>query len=164
MAYATGTPPPGLPQKCTCSKELSLEHVLSCNPSRTLARHNMLQARLVGFAREQGVATSQNVRQTIDEGRRVEPDIIFLFPGRPLETDVTVVNPCCPTNRFFTLSKPLHAIHVAERTKKRKYEDQARARGHDFVPLAFGTHGGMADDVGNLLRKLAMGHRDRHGA
>ena len=61
------------------------------------------------------------------------------------------------------LSKPLHAIHVAERTKKRKYEDQARARGHDFVPLAFGTRGGMADDVGNLLRKLAANTNGAQG-
>ena len=65
------------------------------------------------------------------------------------------MNPCCPSNRRGTLTNTQHAILEAEKLKRRKYEGQAQARGHEFMPLAFGTHGDMAGEVGILLRKLA---------
>ena len=49
----------------------------------------------------------------------MEPDIIFFFPGeRPVETDVTVVNPCCPSNRRGTLTNTQHAILEAEELRE----------------------------------------------
>ena len=162
LTYATGAPMTDLPNKCTCSRLLSLEHAVHCDTAK-LAKHNMLQARLVAFAREQAVPTQQNVRLTINDAKnRQEPDIIFYLP-RPLETDVTVVNPCAPTMLMKTINKPGSAMGIRAQRKDNKYLDAAQKRGHDFVALAFETHGRMGQEVLDLLAKLAANTADEAG-
>jgi hypothetical protein len=153
LAYATGATLPGLPQQCSCRvNKLTLEHAVTCGTEK-LTRHNMLQARLVAFAREQGVTVEQNRRLTVEDAKECqEPDIIFHFGAhRPLETDVTVVNPCAPSK----LNRKRPAGEEAGQAKRRKYEQQAEQRGHRFAPLAFETHGEMSDDVISLIGQFA---------
>ena len=99
VAYATGLTPPYMPDQCSCKEgqPLTLEHSVHC--LEKLTRHNMIQGRLVSFAREHGVATEQNTRLTFEDCKeRKEPDIVF-YPGicPPIQTDVTVINPCAPS-------------------------------------------------------------------
>ena len=104
LQYATRAPPPGLPKNCSCHATMSLEHAVHSDTAK-LQRHNMLQHRLVAFAREQAVTTAQNVRLSLVEAKKKqEPDIIFYFRPKPLETDVTVVNPCAPSKLLQTLA------------------------------------------------------------
>ena len=91
VAYATGLIPPYMPDQCSCKEgqPLTLEHSVHC--LEKLTRHNMIQGRLVSFAREHGVATEQNTRLTFEDCKeRKEPDIVF-YPGNcpAIQTDVT---------------------------------------------------------------------------
>ena len=117
----------------------------------------MIQGRLVSFAREHGVATEQNTRLTFEDCKeRKEPDIVF-YPGicPPIQTDVTVINPCAPS--WLSRSSGSHnwAIKTAMARKTKKYRASARAMGHSFTPLAFETHGKMDREVKNLLLRFA---------
>ena len=163
VAYATGCELPELPRECTCAcKNLTVEHLVHC--AGKLHRHNMIQRRLVAFAREQGYTVQQNERLRIEDTKEMqEPDIIFYGGAKPLETDVTVVNPCAPSKITRTASNPDSAINTANTNKKRRYDRQAQARNNDFAPLAFETHGAMAEEVHNLLQKLAAKTRGVHG-
>src|SRR4051812_1025632 len=90
---------------------------------------NLMQHRLVAFAREQAVTTQQNVRLSIhDTPAKQEPDVVFYFSPKALETDVTVVNPCAPSKLMHTISKPGSALRSRCEDKNRKYLDQARLR------------------------------------
>jgi hypothetical protein len=163
LQYATRAPTQGLPFKCSCHSLLSLEHAVHCDTAK-LQRHNMLQHRLVAFAREQAVTTAQNVRLSIMEARKKqEPDVIFYFAPKPLETDVTVVNPCAPSRILQTLSKAGSAVRMRCDAKNKKYLEPARERGHEFAPLGFETHGRFTKQVVNLLTKLAGNTPDNIG-
>ena len=130
LQYATRAPTPGLPQFCSCHRILDLEHAVHCDTAK-LQRHNMLQHRLVAFAREQHVATKQNERFSLEHARtRQEPDIVFYFGAETWETDVTVVNPCAPTRLLLTLNKPGAALAARCREKNRKYLPGATSRSH----------------------------------
>ena len=112
LQYATRAPTPGLPKNCSCHATMSLEHAVHCDTAK-LQRHNMLQHRLVAFAREQAVTTAQNVRLSLVEAKKKqEPDIIFYFRPKPLETDVTVVNPCAPSKLLQTLARADSAMQA----------------------------------------------------
>ena len=163
VTYATGCELPGLPKECVCAcKNLTVEHLVHC--AGKLHRHNMLQRRLVAFAREQGFTVQQNERLTIEDIKeKQEPDIIFYGGVKPLETDVTVVNPCAPSRVKRTAKRPHYAIETANAIKRRRYDVQALARNNDFAPLAFETHGAMGDEVHKLLQTLAAKTRGVQG-
>jgi len=152
LAYATGATLPGLPKKCACRQDLTLEHAVHCGTEK-LARHNLLQSRFVAFAREHGVVAQQNQRCTVEQAKGCqEPDIIFFQNAhKPVETDVTVVNPCAPSK----LKRKQPAINEAAEAKRRKYEQKADDRQHRFVPLAFETHGAMSPEVITLVNQFA---------
>ena len=77
----------------------------------------------------------QNERLQIEDVKEMqEPDIIFYGGVKPLETDVTVVNPCAPSKIKRTASNPHSALGTANTNKKRRYEEQAHARENDFSP------------------------------
>ena len=163
LQYATGAPTPGLPQFCSCHRILDLEHAVHCDTAK-LQRHNMLQHRLVAFAREQHVATKQNERFSLEHARtRQEPDIVFYFGAETWETDVTVVNPCAPTRLLLTLNKPGAALAARCREKNRKYLPGATSRSHSFFPLGFETHGRLGQPLLDLLTKFAGNTPDHVG-
>lgn len=163
LQYATGVPTPGLPEKCTCTRILDLEHTVHCDTAK-LQRHNMLQHRLVAFAREHNVTTRQNERFSLEYARkRQEPDIVFYYGHDVQETDVTVVNPCAPTRVLHTLAKPGSALSIRCKEKIRKYHAGATARGHTFAPLGFETHGRFDTPLLDLLTKLAGNTEDHVG-
>ena len=160
LQYATGAPTSGLPKFCSCQRILNLEHA----DTAKLQRHNMLQHRLVAFAREQAVTTKQNERFSLEQARkRQEPDIVFYFGSETWETDVTVVNPCAPTRLLQTLSKPGAALAARCNDKNRKYHAEARKRGHNFSPLGFETHGRFGQPLLDLLTKFAGSTPDEVG-
>ena len=163
LQYATGTPTPGLPQQCSCHRSLDLEHAVHCDTAK-LQRHNLLQHRLVAFAREQHVTTKQNERFSIEHAqKKLEPDIVFYFGTDTLETDVTVVNPCAPSRLMQTLSKPGSALAFRCREKNKKYLVSAQSRGHSFAPLGFETHGRFDQPLIDLLAKFASNTPDHVG-
>jgi hypothetical protein len=163
LQYATGTQALNLPKHCSCNRLLDLEHSVHCDTAK-LQRHNMLQHRLVAFAREHGVTTRQNERFSLEHARtRQEPDIVFYFGTETWETDVTVVNPCAPTRLLMTLSKPGAALAARCREKDRKYLAGAKERGHNFSPLGFETHGRLGQPLLDLLAKLAGNTPDHVG-
>jgi hypothetical protein len=157
VAHATSSNFKELPTVCSCGAPLDLSHSVSCGPN-TLTRHNQLQSRFVAFAREQGCTVEQNPRLTVEDAeKQQEPDVVFYFGRGPaLETDVTVVNPTAPSYlRRSAIPVGGGALLVAEKRKEAKYGDRARARGRDFCPLAFETHGRAGKDVLKLLGRLA---------
>ena len=163
LQYATGAARPGLPQKCSCFRDLDLEHAVHCDTAKLL-RHNMLQRRFVAFAREQSVYVEENKRQTIEDAKQSQiPDIIFYFPPSPLETDVTVTNPCAPSRLLQTLNKAGAALQSRCQDKERKYLKRAAERGHKFVPLGFETHGRFSQHVLDLLGQIASNTPDDVG-
>ena len=128
LQYATRAPTPGLPKNCSCHATMSLEHAVHCDTAK-LQRHNMLQHRLVAFAREQAVTTAQNVRLSLVEAKKKqEPDIIFYFRPKPLETDVTVVNPCAPSKLLQTLARADSAMQARCNVKNNKYRTRTGKR------------------------------------
>ena len=163
VTYATGCELPELPKECTCAcKNLTVEHLVHC--AGKLQRHNMLQRRLVAFAREQGFTVQQNERLTIEDIKeQQEPDIIFYGGEKPLETDITVVNPCAPSRIKRTARDPHCAIGDANAIKRRRYDARALARNNEFSPLAFETHGAMGGEVHKLLQTLAAKTRGVQG-
>jgi len=157
VAHATGCKPKEMPTFCSCGKPLDMSHCTSCGPNQ-LTRHNRLQGRFVAFAREQGCATEQNPRVTVDDARnQQEPDVVFYFgSGRPVEADITVVNPTAPSY----VSRSIHpaggaALAIAEGRKENKYDHHAYRRGRHFSPLAFETQGRMSDHILTLLKRIA---------
>jgi hypothetical protein len=163
LQYATGAPTPGMPQFCACHRILDLEHAVHCDTAK-LQRHNMLQHRLVAFAREQNVATKQNERFSLEHARtRQEPDIVFYFGAETWETDVTVVNPCAPSRLLQTLSKPGAALTARCNQKIRKYLPGATSRSHQFFPLGLETHGRLGQPLIDLLAKFAGNTPDHNG-
>jgi Reverse transcriptase (RNA-dependent DNA polymerase) len=166
VAYTTRAPLPYLPDNCTCGAPLDLDHALHCGPTK-LIRHNMMQSRLAAFAREQGVPIRQNARLTIEDARTLQqPDIVFYnlaFSSRPLETDITIVNPCSAGRVDMTVRNTRATLTRARNDKNRKYKQRAIARGHDFEPLPFETHGLMGDEIKMLLLKIAGNTPDRQG-
>jgi len=162
LQYATA-PTPGLPQQCSCHREMTLEHAVHCDTAK-LQRHNLLQHRLVAFAREQHVTTRQNERFSVEHAKKkLEPDIVFYFGADTLETDVTVVNPCAPSRLMQTLNKPGAAMQQRCNDKIGKYNSSAQERGHNFAPLGFETHGRFGQPVIDLLTRLASGTPDHVG-
>ena len=135
VAYATGQRLPHMPDRCGCAKEtaLTMEHSVHC--AEKLTRHNMLQERLVTFARLHGVTTRQNPRyHNQDAKERLEPDVVFYpAPHAPVQTDVTVVNPCAP----FRLKGERGGFRFATKNQKalknRKYLARAKERGNMFA-------------------------------
>jgi len=165
LEYATAAHKPGYPQQCSCRKNqtFDLEHSLHCGMTK-LQRHNMMQQRLVAFAHEQALHLKQNPRYTVDDAKNnQEPDVVFYFSPKPLETDVTVTNPCAPFRLQQTLIKPGTALHMACNKKNTKYLETANARGHDFAPLGFETHGRFSQHVLDLLAKFASNTPDNVG-
>jgi hypothetical protein len=165
VVYATGSTLPGLPQVCACGVKLTSEHLVHC--AEKLTRHNNLQGRLVSFAREQGVTVKTNPRLSFEHAKQyIEPDII-LYRGiaKPLQADVTVVNPCCPSKLESTLKTRgcSWAIRNANSRKRLKYDERARLLGHDFTPVALETHGAMGKEVHTVLRTLAANTRGVDG-
>ena len=157
VAYATGQRLPHMPERCGCAHkaDLTMEHTVNC--SEKLTRHNMIQDRFVAFARQHGVHTKTNPRLlTQTKEQRLQPDVVF-YPGThaPLQTDVTVINPCAP----YILKKSTRAHNWATKTRKAekrlKYLAAAKAKGDDFKPLVFETHGKMAEEIKDLLNMLA---------
>ena len=146
-----------MPDRCGCAKEtaLTMEHSVHC--AEKLTRHNMLQERLVTFARLHGVTTRQNPRyHNQDAKERLEPDVVFYpAPHAPVQTDVTVVNPCAP----FRLKGERGGFRFATKNQKalknRKYLARAKERGDMFKPLVFETHGKMDEEIKDLLNMLA---------
>ena len=138
---------------------MTLEHAVHCDTAK-LQRHNLLQHRLVAFAREQHVTTRQNERFSVEHAKKkLEPDIVFYFGADTLETDVTVVNPCAPSRLQQTLNKPGAAMQQRCNDKIGKYNRSAQERGHNFVPLGFETHGRFGQPI-DLLTRLASGTPD----
>ena len=157
VAYATGQTLPHMPDKCGCPgrPELNIEHTVNCKEK--LTRHNMLQSRLVAFARLHGVTTRQNPRLTYQDAKeRLEPDVIF-YPGvhEPVQTDITVVNPCAPSVLKQRGQAHLWASKVRRAKKRLKYLAAATARDELFRPLIFETHGKISDEVDTTLEMLA---------
>ena len=117
----------------------------------------MLQSRLVAFARLHGVTTRQNPRLTYQDAKeRLEPDVIF-YPGvhEPVQTDITVVNPCAPSVLKQRGQAHLWASKVRRAKKRLKYLAAATARDELFRPLIFETHGKISDEVDTTLEMLA---------
>lgn len=157
VAYATGQRVPHMPERCNCADNapLTLEHAVSC--AQKLTRHNMLQSRLVSFARLHGVTTRQNPRLTYQDAKeKLEPDVIF-YPGvhEPVQTDITVVNPCAPSILKRSRFAHLWATNQRRAVKRRKYLHNATARGELFRPLIFETHGKISEEVDITLDMLA---------
>ena len=130
VAYATGQRL-DMPDRCSCARgtELTMEHTVHC--AEKLTRHNMIQDRFVAFARFHGVHTRQNVRlPNQDADARLEPDVIF-YPGTfgPVQTDITVINPCAP----FRLKHHRNAHKWATTTKKREKERKYFAKAQEKV-------------------------------
>jgi hypothetical protein len=157
VAYATGQKLPHMPDRCGCpdKTELTIEHTVNCKEK--LTRHNMLQNRFVAFARLHGVTTRQNPRLTYQDAKeRLEPDVIF-YPGvhEPVQTDITVVNPCAPSVLARGGKAHTWATKMRRAKKRLKYHNAATERDEIFRPLIFETHGKISDEVDTTLEMLA---------
>lgn len=156
VAHATNAILPETPSLCSCGSEFSLGHAVLCDAKLVLARHNRLQGRFTAFARLQGIVATANLRLTVqDAAQQQEPDLLLIIGAAPpLEVDVTVTDPLCPSHKA-TWLRPGAALRAAESRKVNKYELAAGARSHEFAPLAFESHGRVGQDVLKLLRRFA---------
>lgn len=154
VAHATCAKIPEMPAHCTCEKEFSLGHAVSCNAKMVLARHNRIQDKFAALARMQGITVVATPRLTLDAAAQAQVPDLLLFIGvsPPLEVDVTITDPLCPSQRRHV---PGDAVRAAEKRKRDKYQLAAGTRGHDFAPLAMDTHGTMGTDVLKVLKRIA---------
>lgn len=130
---------------CQCGKPLdgNKQHVLSCQKNTTytsLHRHNEILHALNHTANKYGVMTIVEPRLYFGEDKR-RPDITFILGRNHLATDITVVNPCCPTYLPHAASTPGHAAFTAAEHKEQKHGSNVEALGHRFVPLAIEAFG-----------------------
>jgi hypothetical protein len=163
VAYATSIPLAESPPSCSCGRELSLEHMLSCGPCM-LMRHNMLQKRIVSYCDNASVETEQNVREKIletieEEGKSIkrcdEPDITFYWSSSSIEeTDITVFNSTAPSRIDKSAADKNWGLNSIIKRKNDLYHKNASDRGNTFTPLAIESHGRMSSQLKSLLSRI----------
>ena len=162
--------PPRLPSSCSCGKQFTVCHALSCPlggfPS---IRHNELRdvtARLLKRVSYQ-VAVEPHLQPLTGEQLRYRSaiaddqaslDLVAsgIWGGRFERTyiDVRVFNPHAPSNRSDSLAAS-YTHH--EREKRRAYEQRIREVEHSsFVPAVFSTTGGMGKSATSLFKRIAL--------
>ena len=162
--------PPRLPSSCSCGKQFTVCHALSCSSGGFPSiRHNELRdvtARLLKRVSYQ-VAVEPHLQPLSGEQLRyrsaiaddqVRLDVVVsgIWGGRFERTyiDVRVFNPHAPLNRSDALAAS-YTHH--ERENRRAYEQRIREVEHSsFVHAVFSTTGGMGKSATSLFKKIAL--------
>ena len=164
-----GWRPPHLPSHCACSKQFTVEHVLSCPrggfPS---IRHNEIRDITADFLSEvchnvgtepslQPVTGEQLLHRTANREDGARLDIAAeSFWGRDRQRaffDVRVFNPFAQSYRNTSLPQ---CYRQNELEKKRAYDERVREIEHgSFSPLVFSTTGGMGTTATVVYKRLA---------
>jgi hypothetical protein len=85
---------------------------------------------------------------------QTRPDLLVTLGHRRFLVDVTVRNPAAPSHSQAGQSTLLVASQ-AERQKRAKYIELARARGAEFVPFVLETFGAVGKQAQDFMRKIA---------
>ena len=114
-----------------------------------------------------GVPVTWNPRQSFEEAAEANkfliPDAILYLLNKVLWVDASVISAVCPSNVAAAAKKIGAACCKRENEKNVKYLEPARAKGCDFKPLVFETHGRHGAAVRDLLRKIVSASGDTPG-
>ena len=164
-----GWHPPNLPLQCTCGKQFSVEHALSCThggfPS---IRHNELRDITAELMTEvchnvgieptlQPITDERLVHRTANrqDGARLDvaADSFWGNDRQRAFFDVRVFNPHAPSYQNTPLAQ---CYRKNEQEKKRAYNQRMREIEHgSFSPLVSSTTGGMGTTATVVYKRLA---------
>ena len=161
--------PSNMPLHCTCGKQFSVEHALSCShggfPS---IRHNELRDITAELLSEvcHNVGTEPSLQPITDEhlihrtanredGARLDvaAESFWASDRQRAFFDIRVFNPFAPSYRNVPLAQ---GYRRNELEKKRAYDQRVREIEHgSFSPLVFSTTGGMGTTATVVYKRLA---------
>ena len=171
-----GWHPSNLPLQCTCGKQFSVEHALSCShggfPS---IRHNELRDITAELMSEvcHNVGTKPPLQPITDEhlihrtanredGARLDVAAERFWGGDRQRTffDIRVFNPFALSYCYTPLAQ---CYRRNEMEKKRAYDQRVREIEHgSFSPLVFSTTGGMGTTATVVYKRLAAMISEKH--
>ena len=164
-----GWRPSHLPSNCTCGKQLTVEHALSCSrggfPS---IRHNEVRDITADLLSQvcHNVGTEPSLQPVMDEqftyrsairegGARLDvaAESFWSTDWQRAFFDVRVFNPFAQSHRSTSLSQ---CYKKHEQEKKRAYDERVCEVEHGtFSPLVFSTSGGMGATANVVYKRLA---------
>ena len=164
-----GWHPPNLPLQCTCGKQFSVEHALSCpHGGFPSSRHNELRDITAELMTEvchnvgieptlQPITDERLVHRTANrqDGARLDvaADSFWGNDRQRAFFDVRVFNPHAPSYQNTPLAQ---CYRKNEQEKKRAYDQRIREIEHgSFSPLVFSTTGGMGTTATVVYKRLA---------
>jgi hypothetical protein len=151
-------------------------HAEACTQHTSVSvtqRHNMIVHTLAQLARSVGASVrtdqpplgtalvpvtdsnSGEVHYELQHSDR-RGDLLIVLGAKRLLVDVTVRRATATTNmQDAASSRPGHTVAIAEKKKRRKYEELCKARHMTFVPFAVESYGGIGPAARKLLTQLA---------
>ncbi len=168
LALRYGWNPINTPTKCSCGKDFSTEHALSCAKGGfPTIRHNEIRDLTATLLTEicndvcieptlQPITeeTLRGATANTQDGARLDISANGVWGGRQEKTyfDVRVFNPHAPSNKGSLTS----CYNKHEREKKRSYEQRIREIEHaSFTPLVMSTTGGIGREATTFYKRLA---------
>ena len=150
--------PPTCPG-CRASVDPHGDHFLCCPRNNYTRRHQAMQEALAGVLSEAGQPFEREVVIPNCSDTQLRPADLLLknwMAGKDTAVDLTVSHGWQATMRASaatdaTREKWRSFLVNREKLKKQKYMGHCRIAGWSFLPMAFGTWGGMGPDAAKLL-------------
>jgi len=147
-------PSSSLPRRCVCNSSFDDPlHFYSWLLKRKeiTVRHDAIVRLLARWFRVAGAVV--HVEPRVFDTVRLRPDLEVILPDGVLLVDVTVVHPASPSN---LVTRALATAQSAERKKRTKYNQFARARGATMFGFAIETFGAFGPDAQTVLQRLEV--------
>ena len=93
-------------------------------------------------------------QRNLPAAERTIPDLVLYLNGKPLLSDVTVVDPMADTNLAEAVLGSGRAVEAAAARKVAKYAATAEAMVAVHLPFAVETTGGLSESAQQLIREI----------
>jgi hypothetical protein len=146
-----------LPPDCPlCKRHVSLDadqwHWLSCKFTNVelSRRHDAVVDAISRVARQVGAQVRTEVKG-LDSHSGKRPDLMLVFPGRMLLTDVAVSHTLTPS----AVTECVSASKQRQKAKTAKYAGVAARLGAELLNVSVDTSGGMASEALRLIQAVS---------
>jgi hypothetical protein len=149
---------------CPCCAKKTLDskgaHALTCmSTGDVVHRHHALRDIFVAETQLAGVAVSKELTLQLTSKMTYRPDFLFSQPIPGYTKHITAFDVVVQNNFAKYLigkcaSEPLAAAKAAEGRKDKERDDELRALGVDFIPVAFEVTGGHTTSIDPVVNYL----------